>query len=150
MQLNNLKRNTKLSNSKQVGRGGKRGKTSGRGTKGQKAHGGHGIRPHMRDIIKKLPKLRGHGKNSNPSIQTKPQVLNVKDLEKAFAAGDIVNPVVLAEKKLVRNLKGKGAVVKILADGEVTKKLTVEKCHVSAAAVKKIEAAGGSVVKAEK
>ena len=67
MQIHNVKRTTKLKTQTQVGRGGKRGKTSGRGTKGQKARSGHKIRPAFRDIIKKIPKLRGRGKNKNVS-----------------------------------------------------------------------------------
>jgi large subunit ribosomal protein L15 len=55
-----------------VARGGKRGKTAGRGTKGQKARAGHKIRPEIRDVIKRIPKMRGRGKNSNLSIQEKP------------------------------------------------------------------------------
>ena len=46
-----------------VGRGGKRGKTSGRGTKGQNARAGRKKRPEMRDFIKRIPKLRGRGKS---------------------------------------------------------------------------------------
>lgn len=71
MQFHALKRNTPNKKSKQVGRGGKRGKTSGRGTKGQNARAGHKKRPELRDFIKRLPKLRGRGKSSLKSIQTK-------------------------------------------------------------------------------
>jgi len=150
MQINNLKRNTKLKSRKQVGRGGKRGKTAGRGTKGQKAHGGHGIRPEIRDMIKKLPKLRGHGKNSNLSIQIKPQTINIKKLEELFESGATITPSILVAKKLVRNSKGKVPAVKILGDGEISKKLNFEGCLVSAVAEKKIVAAGGSVVISKK
>jgi large subunit ribosomal protein L15 len=64
MQFNNLKKNKSNRKAKQVGRGGTRGKTSGRGTKGQNARSGRKKRPEMRDIIKRLPKLRGRGKHS--------------------------------------------------------------------------------------
>ncbi|HEY4495498.1 MAG TPA: uL15 family ribosomal protein, partial [Candidatus Paceibacterota bacterium] len=60
MQLHQLQRNKKARKGIRVGRGGKRGKTSGRGTKGQKARAGHRIRPEIRDAIKKLPKRRGY------------------------------------------------------------------------------------------
>lgn len=53
----------------QVGRGGKRGKTSGKGTKGQNARAGRKKRPEIRDFIKRFPKLRGRGKNSLKSFQ---------------------------------------------------------------------------------
>lgn len=64
MQFHTLKPRTKNKKSRQVGRGGKRGKTSGRGTKGQNARAGRKKRPEMRDIIKRIPKLRGRGVNS--------------------------------------------------------------------------------------
>ena len=71
MQFHTLKRKTKNKKARQVGRGGTRGKTSGRGTKGQNARAGRKKRPELRDFIKRFPKLRGRGKNSLKSIQTK-------------------------------------------------------------------------------
>ncbi len=70
MQFHTLKRKTKNKKSRQVGRGGTRGKTSGRGTKGQNARAGRKKRPELRDFIKRFPKLRGRGKNSLKSFQT--------------------------------------------------------------------------------
>ncbi|MEK7194527.1 MAG: uL15 family ribosomal protein [Patescibacteria group bacterium] len=69
MQSHNLKSKTKRTRSKQVGRGGTRGKTSGRGTKGQNARAGRKKRPEIRDFIKRFPKLRGRGKSSLKSFQ---------------------------------------------------------------------------------
>ena len=60
MQLNQLKPNTNRKYARQVGRGGKRGKTAGRGGKGQTARAGNKRRPELRDIIKRLPKNRGY------------------------------------------------------------------------------------------
>ena len=71
MQFHNLQAKTKRKFSRQVGRGGTRGKTAGRGTKGQNARAGHKKRPEMRDIIKPIPKLRGRGKSSLKSFQPK-------------------------------------------------------------------------------
>ena len=71
MQFHNLQAKTKRKRSRQVGRGGTRGKTSGRGTKGQNARAGRKKRPELRDIIKRVPKLRGRGKSSLKSFQTK-------------------------------------------------------------------------------
>ncbi|MEK9185284.1 MAG: hypothetical protein AAB863_00775 [Patescibacteria group bacterium] len=71
MQMHNLKRNKHNRKAKQVGRGGTRGKTSGRGTKGQNARAGRKKRPEMRDIIKRFPKLRGRGKHSLKSRKVK-------------------------------------------------------------------------------
>ncbi len=143
MQLNQLQRRTKNKNVKRVGRGGGRGKTSGRGTKGQKARSGHRIRPDVREKLKKLPKLRGYNFNSfaAPAI-----VINLRSLEVAFSSGDTVNPKVLLERGLIRARKAATLKVKILADGTLTKKLTVSGCTMSASAKEKIEQAGGSVV----
>ena len=71
MQFHTLKRKTPNHKKKTVGRGGTRGKTSGRGTKGQNARAGRKKRPELRDFIKRVPKLRGRGKNSNKSRQQK-------------------------------------------------------------------------------
>lgn len=71
MQFHDLKAKTKRKYSRQVGRGGTRGKTSGRGTKGQNARAGRKKRPEMREIIKRIPKLRGRGKSSLKSFQIK-------------------------------------------------------------------------------
>lgn len=145
MQLHELKRKTPNKAAKRVGRGGSRGKTSGRGTKGQKARSGHSIRPDVREKLKKLPKLRGRGIQGLRSIQAKPLVVNVASLEKAFAAGDTVTVALLVERGLIRTRKGKTPMVKILGDGDVTKKLTISGCVVSGVAKEKIEKAGGSI-----
>lgn len=71
MQLHTLKPKTPRKKAKQVGRGGTRGKTAGRGTKGQNARAGRKKRPELRDFIKRIPKLRGRGINSLKSRQVK-------------------------------------------------------------------------------
>lgn len=71
MQFHTLKRKNPNKKSKQVGRGGTRGKTSGRGTKGQNARAGRKKRPELRDFIKRVPKLRGRGKSSLKSRRAK-------------------------------------------------------------------------------
>ena len=143
MQLHELKPTKKRASAKRVGRGGKRGKTSGRGHKGQKARAGNSTRPEMREIIKKLPKLRGRGKNVNKSIRPKPATVNVAALEKAGL--DMVTPELLHKAGLVRRRDGKIPAVKILSHGDLTKKVAVSKCTVSEKAAEKINAAGGSV-----
>lgn len=144
MQLHELKRKTEQKSSKRVGRGGKRGKTSGRGTKGQKARSGHRIRPAIREILKKLPKQRGY---SFTSIQASALVVNLKALETNFKAGEIVNPKLLQERGLVRVRKNQQTMptIKILGTGELTKKLTIAGCKVSESAKAAIEKAGGSI-----
>lgn len=147
MQLHELKRKTPQKGSKRIGRGraSGKGKTAGRGTKGQNARAGHKKRPEVREQLKKIPKLRGRGVHGLTSIQTKPSVVNVSILESMFAAGDTVTPVTLHERGAVQARRGKRAVVKILGDGELTKKLVVSGCAVSSSAREKIEKAGGSV-----
>lgn len=71
MQFHNLKRKTPNKKSRSVGRGGKRGKTAGRGTKGQNARAGAKLRPELRDFIQHVPKLRGRGRSSLKSRQVK-------------------------------------------------------------------------------
>ncbi|MBI2097900.1 MAG: 50S ribosomal protein L15 [Candidatus Vogelbacteria bacterium] len=139
MQLHQLKRQNRHHRRKIVGRGGKRGTTSGRGTKGQKARAGHRIRPESRDLIKKLPKRRGY---RFPGRQTPPQLVKLAVLGRYFAAGEVVSPKTLADKGLIRDAR---APVKILADGKLSVILTVERCRLSVAARQAIIAAGGLV-----
>ena len=128
-----------------VARGGKRGKTAGRGGKGQSARAGNKRRPEWRDIIKKLPKLRGRGVNSLKSIENKPAIVNIKVIEAIFANNDIVTPTVLLEKGVISTDSGRVPKVKILGDGEVTKVFKISGCNVSASAKEKIEKVGGVV-----
>lgn len=148
MQLHELKRKTENKKPKRVGRGGGRGKTSGRGTKGQKARAGHSIMPAIREQLKKLPKLRGRGVGGLISIQQKPHVVNLASIEKAFSSGATISAKTLLEQGLVRARKGiKNPVIKILGDGEVTKKFILSGVSISGKAKEKIEKAGGSVAK---
>lgn len=131
MQFHNLKRNTKNRKAKQVGRGGTRGKTSGRGTKGQNARSGRKKRPEMRDVIKRLPKLRGRGKNSLKSRFEKAWPIKISVLATKFAAGEKVNPKTLLAKGLVKNRNGKMPSIKILADQNIEKSFVFEGVKVS-------------------
>jgi large subunit ribosomal protein L15 len=142
MQLNQLQRKTPHQKAQRVGRGGSRGKTSGRGTKGQKARAGHRIFPQVREQLKKLPKLRGYKQRS---IQEKPLPVNLDALQKNFAAGDTINPKILVERGLVRYRKGEVPAVKILGQGEITKKFAITGCAISSSAREKIEKAGGTI-----
>jgi large subunit ribosomal protein L15 len=125
MQLHNL---TSVNRSKKrVGRGGKRGKTSGRGTKGQKARAGHRIRPEARDIIKKIPKRRGYGKHRADSVNAsgvRPLVVNLSLIDKHFESGETVSPETLLAKRLIRKRRGKLPKVKILGADGSSKKFT--------------------------
>ena len=147
MQLHELKPTKARTTAKRVGRGGKRGKTSGRGHKGQKARAGNSSVPQMRETIKKLPKLRGHGINRAKTENADglpTTVVNVSKLEAMMDAGD-VNPKTLVAAGVVASVRKKAPAVKILGNGDLTKKFTVTKCQVSKSAQEKIEKAGGSV-----
>lgn len=127
MQLHELKPTHKPKKKKRIGRGGKRGTYSGRGIKGQKARAGRKIRPAIRDFIKKIPKKRGY----KFKAKEKPQIVNLKDLEKYFEGGEIVNPETLLKKGLVAKVKGKIPEVKILGKGKISKKLEIKHCKMS-------------------
>ncbi len=146
MQTNTLKPAHSRIQSARVGRGGKRGKTSGRGTKGQNARAGHKNRPEMRDLLKKLPKRRGHGKNRSRTVRPRAAytAVNLSALDARFSAGDVVSPVTLMQKGLVRSKGGYILPVKVLGTGSLSKALTVEGCEASAAAKAAVEAAGGT------
>ena len=145
MQTNTLTRVHPNKRSVQVGRGSKRGKTSGRGGKGQTARAGHKVRPEIRDMIKRIPKLRGRGKNIFQSFQAKHTPVNLDMLEKHFAAGAAITPTALMEKGLAETYKGNQPSVKILGTGELTKKFTISGCRISASAKEKVLKAGGTV-----
>ncbi|MEQ1561295.1 MAG: 50S ribosomal protein L15 [Nitrospira sp.] len=145
MQTHNLKREHPNKKPQQVGRGGTRGKTAGRGTKGQNARAGHKKRPEIRDFIKRIPKLRGRGKNLNTSIESKPFVVNIGDINKVFKNGDVVSPATLIKAGLVKKVSGDLPRVKVLATGDLDKSLSFKDCSVSTTAKSAIEKAGGSV-----
>lgn len=143
-----LKRPVGLKKAKtRIGKGGKRGKTSGKGMKGQKSRTGNSTRPEMRDIIKKLPKRRGYGVNRAATVVARSgvQVLNLDQLEARFEQGATVSPKTALALGLVRRSAGKLPQVKVLGRGELTKKLILEGVTVSEAAKTAIEKAGGTV-----
>ena len=133
---------------KRVGRGhgSGRGKTAGRGTKGQKARTGGTIHRAFNGgqtrLSKRLPFVRGLG-NSNLAFRQYYAIVNVTDL-KLFEAGAQVTPDILVAHGFMTKAEGKG-LVKILGDGKLDRALTVRAHKFSAGARAKIEAAGGTV-----
>lgn len=129
---------------KRIGRGpgSGTGKTAGRGHKGQKSNPGYsalsvfegGTMP----LVRRIPK-RGFTNVFAPRVAA----LNVGDLEQLFNAGDAVTPELLREKSL---LKSRYDELKILGDGELTKKLKVSAHRFSKSAREKIEKAGGEAL----
>ena len=145
MQIHQLKRKHPNKKSIKVGRGGRRGKTSGRGMKGQNARAGNSGRPEIRDMIKKIPKLRGRGKNINKAFGRSAQVVSLETLEKNYKDGEKVTPADLVKKDIVKKEAGKTPLVKILGTGELKKKLTIKNCLTSKSAKEAIEKAGGKL-----
>jgi large subunit ribosomal protein L15 len=134
---------------KRIGRGGGsgHGKTAGRGHKGAGARSGNkrktGYEGGQNPIHMRMGKLRGpHHKMSMPfeNFRTHTQPVNLADLDARFKSGDKVTPESLREAGLAKRRHP----VKILARGEIKKKLMVRAHGFSAAAREKIEAAGGT------
>ncbi len=120
MQFHQLTPKIKSRRSRRVGRGGKRGTYSGRGIKGQRARAGAKIRPEERDLLKKIPKLRGY---KFKSFRPKPAIVNLGEVGARFKAGETVSPETLLAKGLIDKVKGRMPRVKILGGGKLTKKL---------------------------
>lgn len=127
---------------KRVGRGpgSGNGKTAGRGHKGQKSRTGYsrrfGFEGGQMPLVRRIPK-RGF----TNIFRVEHQVVNLRDLERVFADGDTVSPQTMADRGLVKANRGP---VKVLGEGELKSKLTVQAHKFSASARTGIEAAGGS------
>jgi len=134
MQLHNL--SIKNKKGKRVARGGKRGTTAGRGTKGQKSRSGHRIRPAQRDLLIRIPKLRGYKNKPKSDFNL---VLHLSDLAKINA--DVINRVAL-KAYFGKDFREE---IKILDNGEIKKAVKIEGVKISKGAKEKIEKAGGSV-----
>jgi large subunit ribosomal protein L15 len=127
---------------KRVGRGSGSGlgMTAGRGTKGQKSRSGGGTAPWFEGG--QMPLQRRIPKRGFTNIFKKPySTINVKDLER-FAPGSEIGPKELIQTRLVEAANNG---IKLLADGEITHPFTVQVHKASAAAISKVEAAGGRV-----
>jgi large subunit ribosomal protein L15 len=152
LNLSNLSPAQSRKSRKRVGRGqgSGKGRYSGRGLKGQKSRAGShkmraGFEGGQMPLAMRLPKLRGStSKDAMPvgPFRTETQPVNVRDLER-FDAGSDVTPELLLAQGLVSNNR---VDIKVLGDGELTKKLTVTAHRFSAGARVKIEKAGGKVV----
>ncbi|MDR1409682.1 MAG: 50S ribosomal protein L15 [Oscillospiraceae bacterium] len=126
---------------KRIGRGAGsgQGKTAGKGHKGQKARAGRGMRPGFEGgqmpLQRRVPK-RGF----NNIFRTEYAIVNLAALENVYENGVVVTTENLLAKRIVRKELGG---VKVLGEGTITKKLTVQAKAFSASAKEKIEAAGG-------
>ena len=142
MKLENLPKSKEYQSTKRVGRGpgSGMGKTATRGENGQKSRSGVSIKAWFQGgqtpLHRRIP-IRGF---NNAQFETKFATINLSDLDKFFKDGDVVTPEVLKESKIIKKeLSG----IKVLANGELTKKLTVKANRFSTKAVTKIEEAGG-------
>ncbi len=142
MRLENLPKSKETKGIKRVGRGpgSGMGKTSTRGEKGQKARSGSSIPAWFQGgqspLYRRIPKRGFNNKRFRCEFAT----INLNALDKLFNDGDIVTPELLKERGIIKDaLCG----IKILANGELTKKLTVKAHRFSSKAVTKIEKAGG-------
>jgi len=149
MRLNNLSPNKGAKHRrKRLGKGESSGlgKTSGRGNKGHKARSGGGVRPGFEGgqmpLARRLPK-KGF---NNAQFTTRYAIVNVWDLEEKFE-GTMVNEQTLRAAGLV---SGAWHGVKVLGEGDLSRKLTVQVDRVSSSARAKILAAGGEVVEIKK
>lgn len=144
MQLNDVHRGiTKHRARKRIGRGpgSGTGKTSGRGHKGHKSRSGYSRKPNFQGgampMFRRIPK---RGFNNKFAVEV--FAVNVSRLNDAFEDGETVTLEALSAKNLA---KGTFDEVKILGDGEITKKLTIQAHRFSKSAVEKITAAGGTI-----
>ena len=128
---------------KRIARGGKRGAYSGRGLKGQTSRAGHRMQPIIRQFLKRYPKLRGY---RFKALANKPVVIDLALLETKWDATKIVSPKTLIASNLISRVSKSIPEVKILGDGEITKRIKVAGCYVSKQAQEKIKKAGGSVI----
>ena len=149
--LHTLKRKSKRPY-RRVGRGqgSSRGKQSGRGGKGQTARAGHKIRPELRDIIKKLPKRRGYGKNRGRTVNASREdavPVSLKRLAFVFENGAEITPKILKERGVIRARGPLFPPIKIMGGVEITKKFSIKGCVVSESARAAIEKAGGNIEK---
>lgn len=152
MQLHQLKSTIKNKDKKRVGRGGKRGTFSGRGSKGQKSRAGARIRPGFRGgdnpIWKLFPKQRGASKKTDPKHAffqpryPKPAVVNLEVLAKVFRDGDTVSARSLIKKGIIKSARNG---VKILGSGELNRKLEFSGVDFSNSAKEKVLNAGGVI-----
>lgn len=128
------------------GHGSGRGKTAGRGTKGQKARSGGSLHRAFNGgqtrLSKRLPFVRGLG-NSNTPFRKNYTIINIADLE-LFEPGSHVTPEEMVKMDLMTPANARG-LVKVLGEGEVDRALTVRAHKFSESARAKIEAAGGTV-----
>ena len=138
MQLHQIKPIHKNKSKKRIGRGGKRGTFSGRGSKGQNARGAR-LGADFRGGSTKKTEIKHR---SFRIKENKPAILNLKDLKGIFSEGETISPSTLKEKNILNSNKVK---VKILSDGEIGGKFNFSGILFSKSAREKVIKAGGEI-----
>lgn len=139
--LNQIQQKHKRKIKKIIGKGGKKGRASGRGMKGQKSRTGRKIRPQIRDLLKRIPKLRGYDARL---IKRRPvEVVNFNIISKHFKQGDTINKKSLFEKGLI---KSQNNIVKVLSNGDLKASFTLEGIKYSKQAKEKLIKSGSKII----
>ena len=148
MQLHTINAPHTRRHKKRVGRGGKRGTTSGKGTKGQRSRAGHRIRPAARDIVLKFPKLRGVG-NSRRSVPA--TIVKTGDIPALLMRAQACLPAGMAAELTrevlvsLRKIRAVKDAVKVVANGKLASAVAVTGVPVTKGARAEIVKAGGRV-----
>ncbi len=137
MQLHNLQPKTETRSKKRVGRGGKRGTTSGKGQKGQKSRAGHKIRPAQRDLIIRTPKMKGY-KHKPTSVKS--LALSLNQISKL--SEKVITKEALLAHHVIRSISQP---IKIVSTGSIDGAREIVGIPISVSARTKIKKAGGSV-----
>ena len=149
MQINDLKLNTRKKKRKTIGRGGKKGTYCGKGNKGQKARSGAHVDPLFEGgrstLIDHMKKKKGF-----KSLNIKPMIVSLGDIEKKFKAGDVISIDSLKKTGLVGKIE-RNQKIKILANGKISKSLSFDSSVIlSKSAVSEIEKSGGKIINDQK
>jgi len=142
MQVHELKPLNKSKKRRRIGRGGKRGNYSGRGSKGQKSRAGAKMRPQLREIINKFPKQRGEGFKTFKDNIT---IAHLEDIQRVFPQGGKITPQILEKAGLIQRLTNQKLRVKILVKGELKAVYDIQNCLLSKKAEEAIIKAGGKI-----
>ncbi|MCL5011895.1 MAG: uL15 family ribosomal protein [Patescibacteria group bacterium] len=137
MRLHELQPKTKRPSQKRVGRGGKRGTTSGKGQKGQKSRAGHKIRPAQRDLVIRTPKRRGY---KNKPKHPHAFALSLDIINRLSES--VITKEVLVEHRIIRSAS---IPVKVVANGSIEHAKEIVGFPVSDKAAQKIKKSGGSI-----
>jgi len=142
MQIHELKPLNKPKKRRRIGRGGKRGNYSGRGSKGQKSRAGAKMRPQLREIVNKFPKKRGEGFKT---IKENITVVHLQDIQRVFPQGGKITPQILEKASLIKRLANQKLRVKILVKGSLKSSYNIQNCLLSKKAEEAIIKAEGKV-----